>query len=77
MLGDKGINPRQLGGGNDVFITGNNTYTGGTYVNNERITRYSLQPGDVISLAGVTLVYGEDAPPGPQKAEGSTSPLFT
>ncbi|HHY87479.1 MAG TPA: DUF3662 domain-containing protein [Chloroflexi bacterium] len=62
---------------NGSYILFDLNSTGGTYVNNERITRYSLQPGDVISLAGVTLVYGEDAPTGPQKAEGSTSPLFT
>ncbi len=34
--------------------------TGGTYVNNHRITEVILRPGDVISLAGVTLVYVED-----------------
>jgi hypothetical protein len=36
--------------------------TGGTYVNNERITQSALNPGDVISLAGVTLIYGQDVP---------------
>lgn len=34
--------------------------TGGTYVNNHRITEVILRPGDVISLAGFTLVYVED-----------------
>ena len=33
---------------------------GGTYVNNHRVTEHILRPGDVISLAGVTLVYMED-----------------
>lgn len=33
---------------------------GGTYVNGHRITECILRPGDVISLAGVTLVYLED-----------------
>jgi len=34
--------------------------TGGTFINGNRITRGFLCPGDVISLAGVPLVYGED-----------------
>jgi hypothetical protein len=33
---------------------------GGTFVNGHRITECILRPGDVISLAGVTLVYLED-----------------
>lgn len=35
--------------------------SGGTYVNNKRITQITLHPGDVLSLAGVPLVYGQDA----------------
>ncbi|NPV84753.1 MAG: DUF3662 domain-containing protein [Anaerolineae bacterium] len=34
--------------------------TGGTYVNNHRVARCVLKPGDVISLAGVEMIYGED-----------------
>ena len=34
--------------------------TGGTKVNNQRVTQRTLQPRDVISLAGVPLVYGQD-----------------
>ncbi|MFM8321743.1 MAG: FhaA domain-containing protein [Chloroflexota bacterium] len=34
--------------------------TGGTFVNGRRISQHPLQPGDVISLAGVPLVYGQD-----------------
>ncbi len=34
--------------------------TGGTYVNGQRITQFTLRPGDVISLAGVTIIYGEE-----------------
>jgi hypothetical protein len=34
--------------------------TGGTFVNNHRVTEALLQHGDVISLGGVTLVYMED-----------------
>jgi hypothetical protein len=35
--------------------------SGGTFVNGERISQISLHPGDVIILAGVPLVYGQDA----------------
>jgi hypothetical protein len=37
--------------------------TGGTYVNGVRITQQTLHPGDVISLAGVPIVYGEESSP--------------
>jgi hypothetical protein len=33
---------------------------GGTFVNSQRVTEAILKPGDVISLAGVLLVYVED-----------------
>lgn len=36
--------------------------TGGTYVNNQRVNQSVLYPGDVISLAGITLIYGQDLP---------------
>jgi hypothetical protein len=32
---------------------------GGTSVNGKKIKKYALRPGDVISLAGVPLIYGE------------------
>lgn len=35
--------------------------TGGTYVNGQRVTQYSMKPGDVISMAGVPLIYGEES----------------
>ena len=35
--------------------------TGGTYLNGRRIHQATLQAGDVISLSGVPLVYGQDA----------------
>jgi len=51
--------------------------TGGTFVNGQRVTRYNLNPGDVISLAGVPLIYGQDTPsdrrePPPGIPPGST-----
>lgn len=36
--------------------------TGGTTVNGHRVQQAVLQPGDVISLSGVPLIYGEDTP---------------
>ena len=35
--------------------------SGGTFVNGRRITQCTLQPGDIISLAGVPLVFGADS----------------
>jgi hypothetical protein len=35
--------------------------TGGTFINKVRVEQAALFPGDVISLAGVDLVYGQDA----------------
>jgi hypothetical protein len=37
--------------------------TGGTFVNGERISRIALKPGDVISLAGYPLIFGQDTQP--------------
>jgi hypothetical protein len=34
--------------------------TGGTAVNGQRINQQTLNPGDVISLSGVPLIYGQD-----------------
>ncbi|MFN2151650.1 MAG: FHA domain-containing protein, partial [Anaerolineales bacterium] len=36
--------------------------TGGTFVNRQRVNQSVLRPGDVISLAGVPLIYGQEAP---------------
>jgi hypothetical protein len=36
--------------------------TGGTFVNGQRISQYALKAGDVISLSGVAVIYGEDTP---------------
>ena len=48
--------------------------TGGTYVNGQRINRSLLQRGDVISLAGVTLVFGQDLPNGQGAERATTEP---
>ena len=62
--------------------------SGGTFVNGERISEAPLHPGDVISIAGIPLVYGQDSlespgetqeymPPSGQANEGTTDNLNT
>lgn len=46
--------------------------TGGTFVNGQRIQECVLRPGDVISLAGAALIYGEDEAPSPAEPEDQT-----
>jgi pSer/pThr/pTyr-binding forkhead associated (FHA) protein len=48
--------------------------TGGTFVNGQRTSQTVLYPGDVISLAGVALIFGQDTPP-PISDIGRTAPL--
>jgi len=56
------------------FIIFDLNSTGGTYVNSQRSHQSVLYPGDVISLAGVPLIYGQDNPP--HRADlRETSPL--
>jgi pSer/pThr/pTyr-binding forkhead associated (FHA) protein len=47
--------------------------TGGTFVNRKRINQSILFPGDVISLAGVTLIFGQDQPTGQTKEKVTTA----
>lgn len=48
--------------------------TGGTFVNGQRTSQTVLYPGDVISLAGVALIFGQDNPP-PRPDLSDTSSL--
>ena len=48
--------------------------TGGTFVNGQRTSQTVLYPGDVISLAGVALIFGQDNPP-PHPDTIKTGPL--
>lgn len=48
--------------------------TGGTFVNGQRTSQSVMYPGDVISLAGVPLVFGQDNPP-PRPDLTDTNPL--
>lgn len=48
--------------------------TGGTFVNGQRTNQTVLYPGDVVSLAGVALIFGQDNPP-PRSDLKDTSPF--
>lgn len=50
--------------------------TGGTFVNGQRVQECVLRPGDVISLAGVSAIYGEEdyGPEPPTTDAGQTQP---
>jgi pSer/pThr/pTyr-binding forkhead associated (FHA) protein len=41
--------------------------TGGTFVNGQRVEECVLRPGDVISLGGVPVIYGEDGASGDER----------
>lgn len=45
------------------FVVFDLNSTGGTFVNGQRTSQSVLYPGDVISLAGVALIFGQDNPP--------------
>ncbi len=50
---------RYVNGSFIIFDTGS---SGGTFINGERISQYRLRSGDVISLAGVKLIFTIDEP---------------
>jgi hypothetical protein len=47
----------------DRYVSFDLDSTGGTFVNEKRITQCVLHPGDVISRAGLPLIYGQDFAP--------------
>jgi pSer/pThr/pTyr-binding forkhead associated (FHA) protein len=47
---------------------------GGTFVNGQRTNQSVLHPGDVISLAGVSLIFGQDLTASHNLNEGQTEP---
>jgi pSer/pThr/pTyr-binding forkhead associated (FHA) protein len=51
--------------------------TGGTLVNGRRVHQCALKPGDVISLSGVPLIYGEDLPHDDTHSDGFTQSMNT
>ena len=56
-------NHAQLRAVNGRFVLFDLNSTGGTFVNGQRTSQTVLYPGDVISLAGVALIFGQDNPP--------------
>lgn len=56
------------------FVVFDLNSTGGTFVNGQRTSQSVLYPGDVISLAGVALIFGQDNPP-PRPDRKTTSPF--
>jgi hypothetical protein len=61
----------------DSYILFDLNSSGGTFVNGLRINQQTLKAGDVISMAGVVLIYGEDRAAPNQEALGKTSPSET
>jgi hypothetical protein len=58
----------------DRFVLFDLNSSGGTFVNGERADQSVLYPGDVISLAGVTLIFGQDLATGLLNNRGQTEP---
>jgi hypothetical protein len=50
--------------------------TGGTMVNGRRIHQCALKPGDVVSLSGVPLIYGEETPDDDTYEMGTTRSMI-
>lgn len=67
-------NHAQLRSINGRYVLFDLNSTGGTFVNGQRTSQTVLYPGDVISLAGVALIFGQDNPP-PRPDLRETSPL--
>ncbi len=58
----------------DQYVLFDLNSNGGTFVNGQRTNQSVLHPGDVISLAGVSLIFGQDLPAGGALNEGQTEP---
>jgi hypothetical protein len=58
----------------DRYVLFDLNSSGGTFVNGQRLSQSVLYPGDLISLAGVSLVFGHDLPDGHASDKGQTQP---
>ena len=67
-------NHAQLRAINGRYVLFDLNSTGGTFVNGQRTSQTVLYPGDVVSLAGVALIFGQDNPP-PRPDLMTTSPI--
>jgi pSer/pThr/pTyr-binding forkhead associated (FHA) protein len=63
----------QLRANRDHYVIFDLDSSGGTFVNGERIHQYILRSGDVILLAGVTMVFGQEADPAAGTTQKTTS----
>jgi pSer/pThr/pTyr-binding forkhead associated (FHA) protein len=59
---------------NDRFVVFDLHSTGGTFVNGQRVNEGLLYPGDLISLAGVNLVFIQDRQL-QERSKGDTNPI--
>ena len=57
----------------DRYVLFDLNSSGGTFINAKRTSQTVLYPGDVISLAGVSLIFGQDVPL-PQRDPNQTGP---
>ncbi len=64
---------RQRAGRYAIYDLGS---SGGTSVNGTRVSEYILSTGDVISLAGVEIIYGEDSPTPPPTPGVQDTPIM-
>ena len=67
-------NHSQLRAINGRYVLFDLNSTGGSFVNGQRTSQTVLYPGDVISLAGVALIFGQDNPP-PRPDLNNTAPI--
>lgn len=67
-------NHAQLRTINGRYVVFDLNSTGGIFVNGQRTNQTVLYPGDVISMAGVALIFGQDNPP-PRPDLKDTAPL--
>jgi hypothetical protein len=58
----------------DRFVLFDLNSSGGTFVNSQRIDQSVLYPGDVISLAGISIIFGQDLPRERVNGNGQTEP---
>jgi hypothetical protein len=77
ILNDPHVSRRhaQLKSSENGFIIEDLRSTAGTLVNRRRVKKHRLRPGDVISIAKVELIYGED-PGGPPEVTPPYAPPF-
>lgn len=77
VLGDPRVSRvhAQLRAINGRYVIFDLDSSGGTFVNGERIRQKYLHPGDVISLAGFALIFGQDGETFSSGGTGETHPL--